>query len=219
MKVRLLIFLILSLVLWSKGQAEDRIWVFDFEKDPVGQSPSGFKSAQTAGRGELAPWKVMAWKGAPSGEKVVLVKPNPKTNHGATFNVLWRPDLKLKDLTLSVYVRAVKGWEDQGGGLIWRVQDPDNYYVVRWNPLEDNFRLYYVKSGRRRMIRSSSFKANPKNWHHIKVIHQGNRIRCYFDGELKIEVQDKTFSQAGGIGLWTKADASTAFDLLEVEAK
>ena len=31
---------------------------------------------------------------------------------------------------------------DQGGGSIWRAQDRDNYYIARWNRLEDNFRVY-----------------------------------------------------------------------------
>jgi hypothetical protein len=35
-------------------------------------------------------------------------------------------------------MKAVAGKEDQGGGLVWRAMDSNNYYVARYNPLEDN---------------------------------------------------------------------------------
>jgi hypothetical protein len=47
---------------------------------------------------------------------------------------------------VSVAVRADGGEVDQGGGPMWRVQDADNYYVCRFNPLESNFRVYFVQA-------------------------------------------------------------------------
>ena len=32
--------------------------------------------------------------------------------------------------------KAIAGTIDQGGGICWRVQDNNNYYIVRMNPLE-----------------------------------------------------------------------------------
>jgi hypothetical protein len=43
-------------------------------------------------------------------------------------------------------VRADGGEVDQGGGPMWRVQDADNDYVCRFNPLESNFRVYFVQA-------------------------------------------------------------------------
>ena len=37
-----------------------------------------------------------------------------------------------------------------------------------------------------------------------------------FDGVDKLSHEDETFTHAGRIGLWTKADASTSFDDLEI---
>ena len=34
---------------------------------------------------------------------------------------------------------------------------------------------------------------------------------------MLLEVTDRTFEQAGSIGLWTKADAASAFDTVEVK--
>jgi len=43
------------------------------------------------------------------------------------------------------------------------------------------------------------------------------RACCFFDGKSYLKVADDTFSGAGRVGLWTKADAVTAFDDLRVE--
>ncbi len=189
---------------------------FNFDGDTPGKTPQGFVPAQTADRGTLSVWKVIKDETAPSGENVLVVVPNPETNHGACFNVLIYENSSFKDLEISVYVKPIKGMEDRGGGPIWRAKDKNNYYVVRWNPLENNFRLYYVKNGRRRMIRSSKLYTDETKWHKIKVIHRGNDIKCYFDDKLKIHVTDSTFTEAGKIGLWSKADANTEFDNLEI---
>ena len=37
------------------------------------------------------------------------------------------------------------------------------------------------------------------------------------DDKKLIEVEDSTFTEGGMVGLWTKADAATAFDDFEVE--
>ena len=191
---------------------------FDFEGVSLGQLPKGFAPAQTAGRGKLALWQVVEDGSAPAGHKVLFVLPDPHTNHGSCFNVLLYQGANFKDLELSVYVKAVKGREDQGGGPLWRALDENNYYVVRWNPLEDNFRLYFVKKGRRKMLASAKVKADPQKWHFIHVIHKGEEIRCSFDGKELLHVRDRTFTNPGKVGLWSKADAATVFDALKVRS-
>ena len=41
---------------------------------------------------------------------------------------------------------------------------------------------------------------------------RGDKIECYLDGKKELEGTDKTFTGAGKVGLWTKADARTRFD-------
>jgi hypothetical protein len=61
---------------------------------------------------------------------------------------------------------------------------------------------------------------NIKSWHDIKVVHIGQHIRCYLDDALLLDVQDQALADAGRVGLWSKADAVTYFDDLELkEAK
>jgi hypothetical protein len=111
------------------------------------------------------------------------------------------------------------GKEDQGGGPIWRAKDADNYYIARWNPLEKNFRVYYVKDGRRKQLASADIETDSGKWHEIEIKHVGNKIVAEFDDEKVIEIEDSTFAEGGMVGLWTKADAATAFDDFEVETE
>jgi hypothetical protein len=192
----------------------ERLWSFDGA--PAGSIPPGWEIAETRGRGTPAAWRVVADTTAPSSPNAIAI--SDAVNSGQTYNLLVATDASYRDLGIAVMVRACTGKQDQGGGPIWRALDADNYYVARWNPLEDNFRVYFVKDGRRQQIASADIKADPGTWHEIEIEHLGYRIEASLDGKQVIEVVDSTFTQAGMVGLWTKADAACAFDDLEVEA-
>ncbi|HLQ38490.1 MAG TPA: hypothetical protein VK348_11855, partial [Planctomycetota bacterium] len=115
-------------------------------------------------------------------------------------------------------IHADSGSEDQGGGLLWRAKDADNYYLARWNPLEDNLRAYKVVGGRRSMFQSAEIKADASQWHTLRIRARGNSCEVSFDGKAMLSFTDDTFSQAGKVGVWTKADAASSFDDLEVAA-
>jgi YVTN family beta-propeller protein len=188
-------------------------WTFD--DIAAGTLAKGWRAEGTNQRGPVATWVVKADSDAPS-KPNVLALTDAKEGAGGTFNLCWTDGVKFRDGAIEVRVKAGTGREDQGGGPIWRVQDNDNYYIARWNPLEDNFRLYYVKDGSRKMVGTAGVKADPAKWHTIRIEQNGDRIRCSLDGETLFEVNDKTFPKAGGVGVWTKADAVTSFDDLIV---
>ena len=53
-------------------------------------------------------------------------------------------------------------------------------------------------------------------WHTLRVTMIGPKITCFLDGDKHLEAEDATFSDAGMIGLWSKADAQSYFDDLTV---
>lgn len=195
------------------GRGSPKFWNFD--GDPTGKAATGFRIAETAGKGKLATWQVIKDATAPSQpNSFALTKTE---NRGSTFNLALAEETSLADVDISVKVKAISGREDQGGGPIWRAGDADNYYVARWNPLEDNFRVYFVKNGRRKQLSGAKVKASPDQWHTIRIVMVRQKIEAYFDGKRLITVEDGTFMEAGMIGLWTKADAATYFDDLSVK--
>lgn len=189
--------------------------VFNFDKDAPGKLPDGWKAEGTNQRGPVATWEVASDETAPSAPKVLALT---KTNHdsGDTFNICWTDRVRFTDGAIEVKFKAVSGQEDQGGGIIWRVKDKDNYMVARMNPLEDNFRVYYVKDGSRKQLASANVKAAAGAWHAMKIVHNGDHAECSLDGKKLLDVKDDHIKAEGGVGVWTKADAVTSFDVLTI---
>ena len=181
------------------AEATKRVW--DFEADAPGKIAKGFTN-------EVGEWQV-----ATDGENHVLYQ--KARNEDAIFNVALVAGTSYKDLDLSVKLKAVAGEIDRGGGVVWRAKDKDNYYICRYNPLEDNFRVYKVVDGKRSMFKGDKTPGDEK-WHTLRVTMAGTKITCYLDGKKSLEVEDSTFSEAGRIGLWSKADAQSYFDEMAV---
>ena len=106
-----------------------------FDKDAPGAAPSGWTIAMTHNGG--APrWEVVKDDSAPGKPNVFAQLSTDAT--GGRFPLAVYEKATVKDGTLSVKFKAVSGRVDQAAGLIWRYKDPDNYYIVRANALEDN---------------------------------------------------------------------------------
>jgi len=159
-------------------------------------------------------WKFVAgqWVRRASDGRQVLAQ----TVETQPWAVALLEDQKFADLDVSVRFRPISGKEDASGGIIFRARDGRNYFLVRANALENNFRLYTIVNGKRSTIASARV-TEPKLgiWHTIRVVATGSRIQAYLDGVALLNHEDKTFTQ-GWIGLWTKADSVTEFAELEV---
>ncbi|MBI4600998.1 MAG: hypothetical protein HY721_03470 [Planctomycetes bacterium] len=196
----------LRVLVVTLGVVAGASWSFDADKP--GEAAKGFTA-------EVGEWKVEADAEAPSKPHVLAQRAK---SAGPVFNVALAAESKLKDLEVSVKLKAVAGETDQGGGVVWRAKDAKNYYVARHNPLEDNFRVYKVVGGKRTQLGSADVDV-PGGWHDLKVVMVGDKIECSFDGKKHLEVKDGTFAEAGKVGLWTKADAQTRFDDFAAKAK
>jgi len=125
-------------------------------------------------------------------------------------------DRKFADVDVTVKFRLISGKEDASGGILFRAKDAKNYYVVRANGLEDNFRLYTMKDGGRSQLASAKVDAaRLGEWHTMRVVAKGSKLQAYLNGKLLIDHEDKSYAD-GYVGLWTKADSVTEFDDLEV---
>jgi len=159
-------------------------------------------------------WKFVAgqWVRRASGGRQVLAQ----TAETQPWAVALLEDQKFADVDVSVRFRPISGKEDASGGIIFRARDGRNYFLIRANALENNFRLYTIVNGKRSTIASARVtEPSLGAWHSIRVVATGAKIQGYLDGTLLLEHQDKTFA-AGWVGLWTKADSVTEFADLEL---
>jgi hypothetical protein len=187
----------------------------------VGQAPAMFSFALT-GSGRPGVWVVRKEDAASDRGNVLAQTDADRTSY--RFPVAVFNDVTAKDVDVSVRFRPVSGGVDQAAGIVWRYQDANNYYIVRANALEGNVVLYKVENGKRTDLpvkgsgRTYGKKADvPKNaWSQMGVTVRGPLFTVSLNSQGLYEVEDTTFTAAGKVGVWTKADSVTYFDDLTV---
>jgi len=202
--VKALLALIISLLASLTSMTALRAETISFDNDTPGALPKGWRSGVT-GRGSPK-WTVETDASAPSGPKVL------KQSGSGDFPWCVKPGVSLADGHVEVKFKPVSGREDQAGGVVWRWQDGNHYYVARANALENNVSLYYTAGGRRNTLKYVHAPVPGNTWHTLRVEFSGQRIRVIFDGKTAIEMDDEHIARAGAVGVWTKADSVTLFD-------
>ena len=191
----------------------------NFGSDTPGAVPQGW-SVNMTHPGGAPKWEVVADRTAPS-KKGYVVGQTSKDQTDGRFPLLIYDNSNLKDGELSVAFKAISGRVDQGAGLVWRFRDPNNYYVTRANALEDNVVLYKVEKGERIPLAPVRQPSNTYGlphhvptavWNILRVTFKGSLFTVYINGEKMFDVDDKTFADAGKVGLWTKSDSVISFD-------
>lgn len=187
--------------------------VWNFDSEPVGSLPKSFKVGTLFDGRPAGDWRIMEAKEPPSPSRVLAQLMNTGAEHA--YKTVFVEDVTTADLDLRVSFLAVGGKGDMGGGLIWRAADDRNYYLARANPLEQNIRAYRVVKGVRHLLGNFDEIIPVRKWHTLRVVAQDQRFEVFFEGHTVLKLSDKTFSN-GRIGLWTKSDAVTYFDDLQL---
>ena len=72
--------------------------------------------------------------------------------------------------------------------------------------------------GKRRQFAGADVKVPTGKWQELGLKIEGDRLTVLLDGEELFGATDRTFAEAGRVGLWTKADSFTHFDDLVAPA-
>jgi hypothetical protein len=177
------------------AEPEKKVW--DFDKDTTGKIAEGFTN-------EVGKWAVeKSERGNALAQKAKNANP--------VFNITLIKDTNASDGEIGVKIKAVAGEIDQGGGIVWRAKDAKNYYLARYNPLEDNYRFYKVVDGKRTLLQNADI-THSEGWHTLRVVVKGDHVVCYYDDKKFLDHNDDAIKKSGRIGLWSKADAQSQFD-------
>lgn len=196
-----------------------------FDDERPGSIPPGWTVAMTHDGGPPK-WEVLRDATAPSGSQVLAQTSTDPTN--ARYPLAIYERAKPVNGSVSVRFKPISGERDQAAGIVWRYRNPDNYYIVRANALEDNVVLYKVEAGKRVSLAPVGTAPGtygvkhpvPKQtWSTLRVDFSGERFEVFLNGARIMEVRDPTFTAAGLTGLWTKADSVTHFDDYLVESR
>ena len=193
------------------GGAMTRI---DFEAAVPGTLPPGVTAGLTGSGGPVA-WAVVEDPTAPAGSKVLAQTSTDKTDYRFPLAILNAP--VAADLDVAVRFKPVGGAVDRAAGIAVRLSDPNNYYVVRANALEDNVRLYRMVNGRRSQFAGADAKVPSGKWQDLRLVVRGSRFEVFLDGKSLYSASDTAITAAGRVALWTKADSVTHFDDLRIQ--
>lgn len=180
-----------------KDSADSQVQ-WNFDNTQSGKLPAG---AQIF----TGTWAVRAEHGAPSAPNVLC------QNGIADYPAIVLGSRVYSDVTVYTSFKPISGKEDMAAGIIFRVQDKDNYYILRANALEDNVILFKYVKGRRSSIKEGNIKVAKGVWQELRVEAKDSHILGYLNGTLIVDATDSTF-KSGKLGLWTKADSQTCFD-------
>ena len=217
-----LLFLAAGLLALRGAGAE---WRLDLLQESLDRPPKGFRSALT-GQGAPGDWRVKLDE-IPS----LLPALNPKAPRprqpviaqlsqdptDERFPLLIYEKMRFRDFALHVKFKLMGGRREQMAGVAFRLQDTNNYYVVRASRLGKTFRFYSVRQGRRSPpVGPSNVSFETNRWYDLDVECEGNLIRIRLDRKPLIpELTDYTFRE-GHIALWTKSDSVSYFTDLRV---
>ena len=211
--------------MWVSGMLllqSARSEVVRFAGTVVGAVPAGWSVAMTHA-GAPPRWEIVRDESAPD-RPLVLAQTSADDTAGRFPLAIW-DRTTIRDGEVSVAFKAVAGRVDRAAGIVWRYQDPNNYYIVRANALENNVVLYKVEKGIRLSIapkgrpsRAYGVKHEVPSgrWNMLKVVFKDNVFVVFFNGEQLFQVEDRTFRSAGKTDLWTKADTQTYFSRFTV---
>jgi len=177
-----------------------------------GTAPPDFAFALT-GNGPISAWKVVPDPTA-AAQKAIAQTSQDRTDY--RFPLAIYQLVSARNVDVVVRFKPVGGTVDQAGGVAVRLADPDDYYVVRANALEDNVRFYRVVSGSRQQIQSANLKVAANQWHTLGLRAEGDRFTVSFEGKPLFTAQDSTFANPGKVALWTKSDSVTHFDTIAI---
>jgi hypothetical protein len=217
-------FLLVALLAWTAAGAER---VFNFGEYPFDQTPSNFVSTVT-GTGKPGEWKILLDQ-TPSLMPARDANTPAVTQHAVLaqlerfavdqhFPVLVYNDEKFDDFSFGTRIKLTGGALAQMGGIVFRYQDPKNYYVLVASALDKRFWFFKIVNGvRSEKLIGPAIEISRDEWHEISVKCDGNHINCLFDGKQIIPmITDDSFS-SGKVGFWTKSDSVVYFTDSKVE--
>lgn len=113
-------------------------------------------------------------------------------------------------------------------GLVWRLQDPQNYYLLRFSAYEHEIALFHVQDGQMHaiplIIGGPGKLAVPHDlrvgeWYVARVVFHGPFIQVFFGNRQLLDAEDHSLDKPGKTGIWTQGPTVAAFDDFHVGRK
>jgi hypothetical protein len=138
-----------------------------------------------------------------------------------------------RDGELSVKFKIDARGKGRGAGVVWRYQDPSNYYLLRFSADEKNIGVFRIRDGHSEplQVRAEGGRATGSagtllshdiqlgQWYLAKVVFRGDRIRVMLGNRKLLEAVDSSMTSAGKAGVWTHGRTTASFDDFRIDKK
>jgi len=218
--------LTVSFFLASTGTSLAAERTFSLLDLPLNQPPPGFHSF-VVGAGGPGDWRIVE-------EQVDSLIPNlsgqaqrrniqrvigqlSRDTTDERFPILAYTNEIYGDFTLSARIRMTEGEKEQMAGLVFRMQDEQNFYYVRASAKGGTLNFFKVVNGLRSAPIGRVLQIPRGVWHTLAVECKGNHIRVLWNDQEGIpKMTDQTFV-TGKFGLWTKSDSVSHFTDIKID--
>ena len=187
---------------------------------PVDSPPKGFAQS-IGGEGDSAKWRVIVDALPPAMEIIspLARNTNRKKVIGQFSNALGKSRVPMlvydketfDDFELTTHVKVVDGQQSQTIGLVFRWQDPSNYYSFRIDTLGGWFYFRKVVNGLAQEPIGNRIDLPSGEWHSLQIKCEGPNISLSLNQTKSIPTLTDTQFVSGKIGYFTEADATAYF--------
>jgi hypothetical protein len=190
--------------------------------------PGAFPPFWTAtGPTQVSRWEVQRDSSAPSRPNVLAQIPGVAGNSEFPLAVFDKVICRDGDLSVKFKIAAGKR-RVKTAGIVWRYQDPRNYYLLNFNVDDRNIVLSRVQNGQVRPIPvlhgrpgdiGVSHDLRTGQWYVAKVIFRGNNFHVLFGNRELFDAWDDSLPTAGKTGIWTRGGTAASFDDFRIDRK
>jgi hypothetical protein len=104
-------------------------------------------------------------------------------------------------------------------GIVWRYQDPNDYYLLRFSATEKNIVLIRMRKGQSFPVWTLGHEIRAGQWYIAKVTYRGSHFRVDFGNRRLFDAVDDSIAVPGKTGLWTRAGTVAYFDDFRIDRK
>jgi len=137
------------------------------------------------------------------------------TIRGATSVSYVAEALDYCDYTYEVDVRAESGADKI---MVGRYTDTHHYYYLNVRSSDETLWLRRTNGTADEFLSSARIANVPGQWYRLRMEFLGQRVRCYVDDVLVVDVIDSDPVLCGAPGVWCEPNQRTSFDNVAVYA-
>lgn len=113
-------------------------------------------------------------------------------------------------------------------GIVWRYQDPQNYYLLHFSVDSKNIALLRIQDGQPHAIPiiggkpdtfGVSHELRTGQWYVARVLFHGPYIQVFFGNRQLFDAEDHSLSNPGKTGIWTRGPTLASFDDFRIDKK